>query len=246
MTDNFLLSDEQLDNILILGEKLTFPEQKLSVLEQALTHPTFFEGVKKEDREDNQRLEFLGDAVLDMLVGEYLYKKYPHAREGDLTKMRALIVCEASLGKAAASFGIGDALLLGKGAEATGDRKRASVLADAFEAVLGAVYIAMGIDAARNFILEQFEDAMQNLKREDYEDAKSLLQEYIQSFGEAHIHYKLLNMDGPGHAPVFTMGVFLEDNLLAKAQASSKKEAEQLCARQALQDKDKWSEFLSK
>ncbi|MBQ9992450.1 MAG: ribonuclease III [Firmicutes bacterium] len=241
-----MLNDEQLDNILILGEKLAFPEDKLELLEQALTHPTFFEGAKKNGRDDNQRLEFLGDAVLDMIVAEYLYQKYPEAREGDLTKMRALIVCEASLGRAAAEFKIGDALLLGKGAEATGDRKRASVLGDAMEAVIGAIYMAMGLEAARDFVLSQFEDDMQNLTREDYEDAKSLLQEYIQSFSEAHIHYELLNTDGPSHAPVFTMGVFLNGKMLAKASASSKKEAEQLSARQALQNKKKWKNLLTK
>jgi len=241
-----MLNDEQLDNLLILAEKLAFPEDKLELLEQAITHPTFFEGAKKNGRDDNQRLEFLGDAVLDMIVGEYLYQKYPQAREGDLTKMRALIVCEASLGRAAAEFRIGDALLLGKGAEATGDRKRASVLGDAMEAVIGAIYMAMGLEAARDFVLSQFEDDMQNLTREDYEDAKSLLQEYIQSFGEAHVNYELIEADGPSHAPMFTMGVFLNGKMLAKASASNKKEAEQLSARQALQSKKKWRDLISK
>jgi len=241
-----MLNDEQLDNLLILAEKLAFPEDKLELLEQAITHPTFFEGAKKNGRDDNQRLEFLGDAVLDMIVGEYLYQKYPQAREGDLTKMRALIVCEASLGRAAAEFRIGDALLLGKGAEATGDRKRASVLGDAMEAVIGAIYMAMGLEAARDFVLSQFEDDMQNLTREDYEDAKSLLQEYIQSCGEAHVNYELIGADGPSHAPMFTMGVFLNGKMLAKASASNKKEAEQLSARQALQSKKKWRDLISK
>lgn len=241
-----MITDEQLDQIILLGERLTFPENELSLLEQALTHPTFFEGVKKDERQDNQRLEYLGDAVLDMLVGEYLYRNYTQAREGDLTKMRATIVCEASLAKAAAGFGIGEALLLGKGAEAAGDRERPSVLADAFEAVLGAIYMTKGIEAARDFIIEQFSEQMKDLRREDYEDAKSLLQEHIQTYGEAHIHYEMLEAHGPGHAPVFTMGVFLGQRLLAQASAQNKKEAEQLCARKALGNKQKWEELLGK
>ncbi|MEG1998076.1 MAG: ribonuclease III domain-containing protein, partial [Clostridiales bacterium] len=132
---NETLCQEKKQKLLKLAETISFPEEHLALLQQALTHPAFFEGQKSAGRhpKDNQRLEYLGDAVLDLVVGEYLYHAYPEAWEGELSKMRAVIVCEASLAVQAQSLGIGEVLRLGRGSEASGDRSRPSVLADAFE-----------------------------------------------------------------------------------------------------------------
>ncbi|MEG1500549.1 MAG: ribonuclease III domain-containing protein, partial [Clostridiales bacterium] len=138
---NQALENEHLKKYKELALDLGISAKGLPILKQALTHPAYFEGAKPADEGDNQRLEFLGDAVLDMLVGALLYKFYPDAHEGELTKMRAAVVCESYLAKKSEALGINNALLLGKGSEAGGDRSRPSVLADAFEAVLGAIYV---------------------------------------------------------------------------------------------------------
>jgi len=232
------------DNYKKLGEAIGFPKKKLYFLEQALTHPTFFEGLRPNDRYDNQRLEFLGDAILDFLVGEYLFQKYQEAQEGDLTKMRSVIVCEATLAKKSQELGIGNALLLGKGSEGSGDRKRPSVLADAFESVLGAIYAAQGIEAARAFILNLFKDEMDSLQKDDYEDKKSLLQELVQRNSSKGVHYRLLQSTGPDHAPVFESGAYCGTLLLGDGSGSSKKESEVAAAKTALDKQDDWLEKI--
>ena len=228
----------------VLAERLGLPEDKLPWLMQALTHSTFFEGGKTAEQQDNQRLEFLGDAVLDMLVGEYLFERYPLAREGDLTKMRSALVCEVSLARHAKTLDLGEALLMGRGGEASGDRQRPSVLADAFEAVLGAVYVSCGCEAARRFVLEQMGEELDNLSKEDYEDSKSLLQEFVQIRRGEALSYRLLSCDGPSHAPVFVMGVFCGSLLLGEGKGGSKKESEQMAAKAALTDKERWQSLL--
>ncbi|MCL2677753.1 MAG: ribonuclease III [Clostridiales bacterium] len=227
-----------------LAAKLGLPEAALPWLAQALTHPTFYEGGKSAEQQDNQRLEFLGDAVLDLLVGEYLFARYPQAKEGELTKMRAAVVCEPALARCGKKFDLGEFLLLGRGGEAGGDRSRASVLADAFEAVLGAVYVSCGHQAARRFVLEQMKDELDNLSKEDYEDPKSLLQEFVQTGRGEGVYYKLLSCDGPSHAPVFTMGVFCGETVLGEGKGGSKKESEQMAARAALSDKERLRSLL--
>lgn len=223
-----------------LGQKLGVSSQGIPLLRQALTHPTYFEGDKHNGNQDNQRLEFLGDAVLDLLIGEYLFDLYPDLKEGELTKMRAALVCESYLAKKSEELGIDKALRLGKGSEVGGDRSRPSVLADAFEAVLGSVYKTEGIEFARKLIGELFQDSLKNLSRENYEDKKSVLQELIQKKGAGNIHYHVLDTSGPEHAKIFTSGVYWGSLLLAKGEGSSKKESEQEAAKAALQNKDKW------
>ncbi|MCR4962523.1 MAG: ribonuclease III [Firmicutes bacterium] len=225
-----------------LAGTLSFPRQRLDLLRQALTHPAFFEGKKRGGRrpEDNQRLEYLGDAVLDLLIGEYLYLAYPNAREGELSKMRAIIVCESSLAAQAKKLGLDEALLLGKGSELSGDRRRPSVLADAFEAVVGALFEAGGLEQARQFLYAQFKERMDRLSAEDYEDKKSLLQETVQKYSTKGVTYKLLDSRGPDHAPTFKSGAYWGKLLLASGTGSSKKESEQAAAQAALADKEQW------
>jgi ribonuclease-3 len=217
-----------------------FPPEKKKLLVQALTHPTFFEGMKRELPEDNQRLEFLGDAVLDMVVGEYLYHAYPAAHEGDLSKMRAALVCESALALLAREMDLGRLLRLGKGGEASGDRERPSVLADAFEALVGAIYEAHGFAAAQAFIQKLFAPAVDKLTRDDFEDKKSLLQELAQRETGCGVVYGILSTEGPDHAPRFESGAYCGGKLVGRGWGGSKKESEQAAAAAALATQSKW------
>ena len=228
------------DSLTRFMKETGFPPEKKELLTQALTHPTFFEGLKQEIPEDNQRLEFLGDAVLDMVVGEYLFHAYPAVREGDLSKMRAALVCESALALLAKELNLGQLLRLGKGGEASGDRERPSVLADAFEALVGAFYEAAGFSAASAFIEKHFAPAVAKLTRDDFEDKKSLLQELAQREVNCGISYKTLSMDGPDHAPRFESGAYCGVKLLGRGWGGSKKESEQAAAAAALASQGKW------
>lgn len=223
-----------------LAQKLGFEEEDMPILVQALTHPAYFEGAKPEEESDNQRLEFLGDAVLDLLVGYHLYLHYPEAQEGELTKMRAATVCESYLAKMSEELGINKALRLGKGSEAGGDRNRPSVLADAFEAVLGAIFVVQGMEGASAFIEKYFAHALDTLSRDDYEDKKSLLQELAQKEHHGSISYRLLSTEGPDHAKTFVSGVYCQKILLAEGRGSSKKESEQAAAKTAYAIREQW------
>lgn len=223
-----------------LADKLGFDRGTAPVLVQALTHPAYYEGNRSHHAGDNQRLEFLGDAVLDLLIGEYLYRHYPEAQEGILSKMRAYIVCEASLAEAAVALGVDRALRLGRGSEAGGDRQRPSVLADAFEAVIGAVFITQGVEAARRLLISQFASKMEHLTPADYEDKKSLLQELVQARVPHGVNYKLLSSSGPDHRPHFESGVYCGKLLLGRGQGGSKKESELAAAAAALATQESW------
>lgn len=227
-----------------LADKLGFSAVQQEILQQALTHPAFFEGIKHPAACDNQRLEFLGDAVLDIVVGEYLYYKYPLENEGTLSKMRAAIVCEGSLAAKSIECGIGRALRLGHGSEAAGDRKRYSVLSDAYEAVVGAVYIAKGFSAAKKFIIDCFAASMDQLTEDIFEDKKSLLQEFVQGKSALTVTYKVLETTGPPHAPQFKTGVYWGESLIGSGSGGSKKEAEQAAAKDALGKKNSWVQFI--
>ena len=226
-----------------LGKKLGFTEDTIAVLRLALTHSTYFEGSRhgsKTGDDDNQRLEFLGDAVLDLIVGEELYHRYPEAREGELSKMRAYLVCEASLSAVAKQLGLEKRLRMGRGAESGGDRYRPSVQADAFEAVIGAVFLTQGYQQTRQLLLELLGEQMDKLSPEEYEDKKSLLQELVQSKTPHGVVYKVLSHSGPDHQPHFESGVYCGKLVLGKGEGGSKKESEVAAAGAALKDKEKW------
>jgi ribonuclease III len=228
-----------------LADDLGFNTDNSFLLEHALTHSTFFEGKSHKARQkpgvdDNQRLEFLGDAVLDLVVGEYLYSNYPEAREGELSKMRAFMVCEASLAAAAEELALQEALLMGKGAEAGGDRYRPSVQSDAYEALIGAIFMAQGYQRTRDLILSQFSSKMEHLVADDYEDKKSLLQELIQSRTNHGVVYRVIDQSGPDHEPLFNTGVYCGKIFLGKGDGGSKKESEIAAAADALENKDQW------
>ncbi|MHB1419020.1 MAG: ribonuclease III [Bacillota bacterium] len=207
----------------------------LGLLNTALTHPTFVFENKNLGLEHNQRLEFLGDAVLGLVVGDYLYRFYPQMAEGDLTKMRAAVVCENTLARKARDLDLGTYILLGRGEELTGGRERTSILADVFEAVIGAFYLELGLEQARSFILRQLEADVKGLGRGNYGDYKTLLQEIVQKEFEDNVSYIILKETGPDHDKRFVVGVNLRNQLLAKGIGRSKKEAEQKAAQAALE-----------
>lgn len=207
----------------------------LQTLNTALTHPTFVFENKSLHLEHNQRLEFLGDAVLGLVVGEYLYRNYPKKSEGELTKIRAAVVCETTLAKVAKKLRLGDKLLLGRGEELTGGRERPSILADAFEAVIAAIYLESGLSGAREFIIEHLTSEIAEVVNSGFKDYKTMLQELVQKEHEDNVAYTILEESGPDHDKSFVAGVIWKNNLLAKGKGKSKKEAEQQAASKAIE-----------
>lgn len=210
------------------------PCQDLELMATALTHPSYAQ--ESNLIANNQRLEFLGDAVLSFVVAEYLYNQYPQQAEGELTKIRARVVCEPALSQVAGQLNLGQYLLLGKGEEKSGGRNRPSILADAVEAVIGAVYLDQGYAAARDFILAHLEEAIQKSEAGDHYDYKSRLQELVQGKSRDNVSYSILEETGPAHDRSFVAGVFYQDRLLATGTGHSKKEAQQNAACKVLND----------
>lgn len=208
----------------------------LLLLDQALTHSSYANENKKSHGYYNERLEFLGDAILDLVVGEYLFLHYPHMPEGELSKARASVVSETPLAEASAKFQMGEYLLLGHGEIATGGRRRPSIMADAFEAVVGAIYLDSSYEEAQKFILHQLKDYLQLVDSGHYEkDYKTLFQEYVQQDGPCQITYELVREEGPDHDKTFYMDVKVNGKILGQGQGKSKKDAEQHAANLALQ-----------
>lgn len=199
----------------------------------ALTHPSYVFENPQFGKENNQRLEFLGDAILDFVIAEYLYLSYPERPEGELTKMRAAVVNETTLARKAHEIELGQELLLGKGELVSGGRERPSILADAWEAVVGAIYLQYGFQEARRVILELLKPAIQEVAKGNYGDYKTVLQEKAQR-EEKEVSYQILMEEGPDHNKCFTAGVFVEGELLGKGTGRTKKEAEQHAAQQGL------------
>lgn len=207
----------------------TFAYPKLLI--QALTHSSHINESKLSKLESNERLEFLGDAVLEIIASEYLFQKYRELPEGDLTRMRATMVCESSLADFARAIHLGEYLVLGKGEEATGGRERNSVLADAVEALIGAIYLDGGLEAARGFLEHHFLGKREQL----FVDFKTLLQEKIQKDSDTPLSYQLIEESGPDHKKEFVMEVWHGDKLLGRGSGNSKKSAQQQAAKSAME-----------
>ena len=201
-------------------------------LETAFTHSSF-KNERGLHRDCNERLEFLGDSVLGMISADYFYHNLSHLPEGEMTKRRAACVCEKSLFGFAQEIDLGKYILLGKGEERTGGRKRTSILADAFEAVIAAIYLDGGMDAAKAFVLPFIRTAETDVAA--VTDYKTMLQEIIQKNPEEHLSYVLTGEEGPDHDKHFTVEVHLNHNVIGKGGGRSKKEAEQQAAREALE-----------
>jgi len=217
-----------------LGRRLGLEFSDLDLVNTAFTHQTYVFEHPGKGLVNNQRLEFLGDAVLGLIVGEELYRYHSEVPEGDLTKMRSALVCEPSLARLAQNLDLGSYLLLGRGELLNGGRQRASTLADLFEAFLAAIYLQFGLPRTKEFLLAQLGDEIKNFQAQDFVDYKTTLQEEAQKkFGQA-VSYELLAERGPDHAKEFLVAVKLGNELLAKGKGASKKEAQQLAASRAL------------
>ena len=204
-----------------------------ALLKTALTHSSFANQFK--DAEYNERLEFLGDAVLQLCITEYLFNNYKNKSEGELTKIRSLIVCENSLFEIAKKLKLGEYIRMSKGEELTGGRERTSIQADSVEAVIAAVYLDKGIGFVRDFILLHFQETIKKaINNEIVLDFKTNLQEFLQKDGEVLIHYELIKHEGPPHRRKFFTNVMIDNKVMGEGCGYSKKEAEQNAAKEAL------------
>lgn len=218
------------DSFASLEEKLGYRFRDRSLLEEALTHRTF---VNEAGGKDNQRLEFFGDAVLDFLLSDMLLVQFPTSREGELTRIRAALVDEASLATIAAALEMGSCLRLGRGEEKGGGREKRSLLADAFEALLAALYLDGGIDAARRVVSHHFKPLLNSAEALGGRDFKTDLQERARLVRGQLPCYQLKEVTGPDHDRRFTVQIFLGDELMGEGTGKTKKEAEQAAARAA-------------
>ena len=217
-----------------LEEKLGYTFHDRRLLENALTHSSYANENKSKGETSNERLEFLGDSVLGMVVADHLYRTHPDMPEGELTRTRAALVCEDSLVEVAAQLELGQYLKLGRGEDAGGGRKRPSIQADAVEAVIAAVYLDGGIGSVRklitNFILTNNEREQEGAVR----DFKTALQELVQRESGRVLSYRLMGESGPDHAKVFSVEVDLNGRPIGAGEGRSKKEAEQNAAKAAM------------
>ncbi len=214
-------------------ENIRYHFQDKKLLIEALTHSSYANERKGAWR-CNERLEFLGDSVLSIVSSDYLYHKCPDMPEGELTKLRASLVCEKALHGFSRQIHLGDFLLLGRGEEHAGGRERPSVLADAFEAVIAAIYLDGGMESAKRHILRFMPENPLGKQVSSFHDYKTRLQEIIQKNPEERVEYVLVDESGPDHTKSFTVDVYLNSNIIGTGTGKSKKAAEQLAAREAL------------
>lgn len=225
---------EKLDTLL---NKLGISFKDINIYHIALTHTSYANENKHLLLAHNQRLEFLGDAVLELVVSDYLYNKFRGFPEGLLTKTRAAVVCEPSLAKVATEINLGTYLKIGRGEERSGGRKRPSLLADAFESLIGAVYLDQGMHIANEFILRLLAETIDQMaeKAGKIGDFKTELQETVQQKSDLTVTYTIIKEEGPDHDKTFTSSVALNHNTWGTGSGRTKKEAEQDAARQALE-----------
>lgn len=218
----------------IFQNVIGYQYQDKNKLIQALTHRSYVNELKiRRDVHHNERLEFLGDAVLELAVSDYLFHKYNDKEEGKLTKLRAALVCEPSLAACARKLNLGEYLSLGKGEMLTGGRERDSILSDALEAVIGSIYLDGGLEEATKFIHDK---VLQQLNDQGlFVDSKSRLQEYVQNQSCKNVSYELISEEGPDHRKQYTVQVVLEDKRFMIGTGSSKKAAEQDAAAKTLE-----------
>ncbi|MDE6846750.1 MAG: ribonuclease III [Lachnospiraceae bacterium] len=218
-----------------LEEKIGYRFRDRMLLKQALTHSSYANEQKINKFGDYERLEFLGDAVLELVSSDYIYKHNPDMTEGKMTKFRSSIVCEPALAFCAKEIGLEQYILLGKGEEATGGRGRDSIISDVMEAIIGAIYLDSGIDEARTYIHRVILSDLEH--KQLFYDAKTILQEEIQKGNKGTLHYVLLREDGPEHDKTFAVDAMIDDVRIGSGTGHSKKAAEQKAAYEALINK---------
>ena len=215
-----------------LQHNIGYQFKQEALLRQALTHSSYAHEKNLKELMDNERLEFLGDAVLEVVSSEFLFKNHPEMNEGQMTKLRASLVCEQSLAACARELELGKFLLLGNGEDLTGGRERDSILSDAWEALIGAMYLDGGFTSAKEFILKYVLTDIEHKKL--FYDSKTMLQELIQNKYKQSLHYVLLSEDGPDHNKVFTVQAYMDETPLLTGKGRTKKAAEQSAAYQSL------------
>ncbi|MCR5468932.1 MAG: ribonuclease III [Lachnospiraceae bacterium] len=221
-----------MDRLKEFESNIEYTFKQPGLLRQALTHSSYANEHKMKKGADNERLEFLGDAVLEVVSSEYLFLNYPSMPEGDMTKLRASLVCEPTLADCANEIKLGDYLYLGKGEDKTGGRERKSVLSDALEATIGAIFLDGGFTNAKEFVLKFIMTDIEHKKL--FHDSKTILQELAQGeFGE-NVVYELVGESGPDHKKTYITRVSLKSRALAEGEGSTKKASEQAAAYKAL------------
>jgi len=217
-----------------LEESIGYTFQHKNLLKQALTHTSY---AHENKLESNEKLEFLGDSILEFISSKYLYQNYPKLKEGEMTKVRATVVCEKSLHKIAQMHNFSNFLYLGKSERKTGGQNRPAILADSVEAVIAAIYLDGGIEKTEHFILENLKDEIEiATKHVGDRDYKTVLQEKLQEHGEVKIEYEIIKEEGPDHNKRFEAQVRLNGKILAKGEGNSKKEAHMCAAKKALEN----------
>jgi ribonuclease-3 len=229
-----MTSTEQRSQYFLLEERLGHVFKDRSLCESALTHKSWMNETHQKDRSNNERLEFLGDAVLSLVISDLLMRRFPDQSEGELSKARAAIVNELGLALVAEPLALGQWIFLGKGEEQAGGRQKRSLLANALEALLGAVYLDGGFDAAYRGIKNLFTGAIEELPYTSVRDFKSRLQEVAQANLQLAPTYVVLSEQGPDHAKIFEVAIRIGEREYAKASGRSKKEAQQNAAEAAL------------
>jgi len=216
----------------LLEERIGYCFQNINLLKQALTHSSFTNEQRIYKKKNYERLEFLGDAVLELVSSDFLFREHSDMPEGELTKTRAALVCESSLALCARDIELGQFILLGKGEENTGGRKRDSIISDVMEAIIGAIYLDGGMKPARafieRFVLSDLED------KQLFYDSKSTLQEVVQGRLKKEVRYELLGERGPEHDKTFQVSVYMGEERLGTGAGRTKKAAEQQAAYKAL------------
>ena len=216
--------------IVALEERIGYSFENKSLLELALSHSSYVNELTNRNKQCNERIEFLGDAVLELVSSEYLYKHRPNDKEGVMSKQRAALVCERALAMSARSINLGECLLLGKGESANGGANRDSILADAFEAVIGAIYLDGGYDVVSEFIIKKVLET----GNENFVDYKSRFQEIVQGRTNSKIVYELVGETGPEHDRQFEVTVSINGQVLGHGVGHNKKSAEQNAAMEAI------------
>ncbi len=230
------MEKEREKDLLEFCQSLGIEMQNMALLDMALTHTSYAHEAKTNPKpEHNERIEFLGDSVLSVIVSTYMYKHFDKLAEGQLTKLRAHLVCEASLFEYAKKMNIGKYLLLGKGEEQCGGRERPSLLADAFESVLGAYYLDQGFAKAETYLLGMMQKEIDFICIHGIcSDYKTRLQEYLQRDGDVSISYTLIGSSGPEHNKTFVTEVLLKGEAIGQGSGRTKKDSEQQAAKDAL------------
>lgn len=228
------MTDERLGEIARLEESIDWNFRDKALLDRALTHRSYANEKVAQAEGDNEKLEFLGDAVLQLIISDFLMKKFPDYTEGQLSKLRSSIVNERSFADLSRAFRIGDYLLLGKGEEASGGRNKPSLLADAFESVIAAMFLDGGFEQTRTHLSAILEPFMQESNYDTiYYDYKTAVQEKSMLLFKKMPHYVLISEIGPDHDKSFEAGLYIEERLIATGKGKSKKEAEKQAARRA-------------